>query len=490
MLVGQRLNHPRIPPNEEPIEPFRVRSLLGVEIELEDCRLPVDGVTGASIGPKLWAIHTDNSLRNHGLEFVFKKPYGAQTTLKALKGLEEFFKEHKMRPDKSERTSVHVHVDARDVTEEQLFKWLVLYTVYEPLLFNVFAKGRINSNFCVPIWESRVSRWTIHQLKAVGLENFYQMICGQGEGYRYSALNLDALRKFGSLEFRHLKGEYKSKPLIDWIDALLCLKAWAVDESSSLDSFFSGPSKLYHKDLTQKIFSGHTSDRFFQHENYSKLFFLGLRTAQEIYLGATLPTPPNELKEKAQEIKLKQKKIAIEGAKELVTLIPQISDVNTSPDNEHSTSADDSLNLHSIANINALIWGRNPFAPPVVGDPTIANAVREVQLNSDSVTNFAEAIESLSMRELESIVEAYSILRDDLEYKLDLWREEDEREIFTAAVMELRRIQKNEWESSLTLVRQKLNLLFDRIDYLDSERADEEERNQRDRISEEEQDEF
>ncbi len=308
MKLSEYIGKPSIVIDEENISPFPSGDGLGIEVELENVildrnenRVPI------TRPPEGWMYHIDDSLRNNGLEFVFETPIGGTKAASRLESLITWVKDLKLKPDPSSRTSVHVHVNALDCTIEQLFKWLIIYTVYEPLLFEVFAKERKDSNFCVPVYSSVDTRNTIGLLKRTWPIFMKNVLADRGTK-RYSAVNLDALQKFGSLEFRHLGGTYKPKPIIDWTKTLLYLKMWGMRVDSNINEIFHGPSKYYCQQMTTNIFQDdEIAEMFLNHPKFTDLYLQGVRTAQEIFLDDKIPEIPDIIFPQIEEKRKKRR---------------------------------------------------------------------------------------------------------------------------------------------------------------------------------------
>jgi hypothetical protein len=320
--------------HEGKISPFPTADFIGIEIELENVELErhaTNRMPVAVAAPAGWQYHIDDSLRNQGLEFVFDGPAAGSVAATRLESLITWVKTHKLKPEASDRTSVHIHVDAGDCTMNQLFKWLLIYTVYEPLLFEVYAPTRKKSNFCVPIYDSYATRSTIGFLKK-SFPAFYKELGKYRGQHRYSAVNLDALHKFGSLEFRHLAGTYKPKPIIDWTTALLQLKAWAKNESTDASEIFHGPSKYYCQQMTSNIFSDEVAENMFTLPNFTDLYLEGARTAQEIFLDDKIPEIPSVLLPRIEEVRQQKNGKKIQMVKEQVdrlTTNPSMDNIPT-----------------------------------------------------------------------------------------------------------------------------------------------------------------
>lgn len=190
---------------------------IGIEVEVENVR---------RIGPNftivpLWLLKQDGSLRNNGHEFVTPGVLPVSLAEIALRFLKQ---ELNSDVDFSKRTSVHIHLDIRQLTFKQLLGLLFTYVVVENLLFKFVGNNRRNNIFCVPLSETnliyRLSDHPIQSLQAI--EDWW---------HKYSALNLLPISKFGSIEFRHLPGTLSIEPLLQWIDLICCLKVFAYQKS-------------------------------------------------------------------------------------------------------------------------------------------------------------------------------------------------------------------------------------------------------------------
>lgn len=184
---------------------------VGVEIEIEGCNaIPCRG----------WKTEADGSLRNNGVEY--KTPYGmrvggaypALTAIQAMFSGERF--EYQQRNQFTERCSVHVHIDVRNISLEQLNSVILLYILVENAFFTYAGNDRKHNIFCVPMAQSVVGG---QQLSFNNLINH--------EAEKYAACNLKALRTFGTLEFRHMEGNDDAERIFTWIILISCLLYYA-----------------------------------------------------------------------------------------------------------------------------------------------------------------------------------------------------------------------------------------------------------------------
>lgn len=198
---------------ENPFEPqFSVvdkNTYLGIEIEVEN----VQRWTRYS---PYWSMIEDGSLRNSGREFI-TPPIRAWRVEHALAQL--FNRQLNQDIDFSERTSVHIHMNVRTLTVEQLESLVITYLVFERSLFNFIEKRRFDNIFCVPLCETSMGT-QLHELILNHTPRFHWQ--------KYTALNLLPISQKGTIEFRHLQGTKDIKKIMTWINFILCLKKFAL----------------------------------------------------------------------------------------------------------------------------------------------------------------------------------------------------------------------------------------------------------------------
>ncbi len=224
-----------------PIPPSALQfpPLFGVEVETENVRVK----RSDDSCPAGWTAKGDGSLR-HGAEYI--SYVSTPEEIRSLvAGLYLFFIEQlKQRPDFSWRTSIHVHVNIRNFTSENVANLQLLYSIFEFLLFKFVGGERDKSIFCVPITESEQytrirSLCVSHTLDP---DSQIKSIIAQWE--KYSALNFSRISDLGTVEFRHMSGTWDTTKIGNWLnligalqDAALRLEQrWIVDQINGLNS--------------------------------------------------------------------------------------------------------------------------------------------------------------------------------------------------------------------------------------------------------------
>jgi len=220
-------------------------TFLGIEIEVEHIRNHIETF--------LWTIKEDGSLRNHGVEYVSPplKPNLIGPALNALYDLIPVTHQF------SQRTSIHVHMNVQDFTEEQLYRLFIIYLTFEPLIYQWVGKDRDENIFCRPWYQVYELNAMIKSLQILSnvIKNIGYI---QHTNKRYSGLNFESLQKFGTIEFRQLGGTDNIITIIKWINIILSLKVAALKYQT--DTLIARINNLNTKSdyhiFTQEIFDG------------------------------------------------------------------------------------------------------------------------------------------------------------------------------------------------------------------------------------------
>ncbi|MBK6571836.1 MAG: amidoligase family protein [Saprospiraceae bacterium] len=184
--------------------------LFGMEIEVEN--VPDPKILCQK--QPYWTITTDNSLRDYGYEFI-TPPLRADQFEGALKQLNYSLPNNcRFTP----RTSVHVHMNVRDLNIEQINSLILIYTVIEGVLFN-WVGTRKDNVFCIPIIDTDY------------VQNYITFVNDPRDMVeswnKYTAFNMQPVCTKGTVEFRHMYGTANVNILLKWINILSKLKQFA-----------------------------------------------------------------------------------------------------------------------------------------------------------------------------------------------------------------------------------------------------------------------
>jgi hypothetical protein len=198
----------------------------GVEIECEGENLsPVDNST--------WRTEDDGSLRGafprSRCEWVLVKPLPLGKALTAVSSLARKQEKDGATPDFSFRTSVHIHVNVQEMTQDQYFNFIYAYLLLEEPMLRFCGAARKANRFCLSMNDGE------------GLLDYLSYIFQNGVGslghinendVRYAAMNIAATRKYGSLEFRGMRGTLDVDVLSTWILALNSIREYAMEHKN------------------------------------------------------------------------------------------------------------------------------------------------------------------------------------------------------------------------------------------------------------------
>lgn len=181
-------------------------ALFGVECEIESVNrelTPWSTIPGVNI-------QDDHSLRNHGIELVWRTPKNLEDSVKLFQNIHQRLVFFDRSQKFSERTSTHVHMNVRSLETTQLLTLLQLYILYEEIFFLQAEPSRRESIFCMPLTETHLP--SVYHYRNVG--DYYS------KWSKYTALNLKRLSDLGTVEFRHLQGTDDVVLMTNWLRTL------------------------------------------------------------------------------------------------------------------------------------------------------------------------------------------------------------------------------------------------------------------------------
>lgn len=195
----------------------KTTGLFGLEIETE-------GENLNAIDDEKWKTTDDGSLRGmfpeQRSEYVLKRPLDMAAAVRAVHQLAKHQEDAVLKF--SHRCSVHVHMNVQDLTFPQYCNLLYISTLLETPLMRFCGKERIGNLFCLRAQDAEglipmMSRiFQTHSLREVNRDLF-----------RYAAMNVEATKKYGSLEYRGMRGNMDVPFISNWLASLNSLKEYA-----------------------------------------------------------------------------------------------------------------------------------------------------------------------------------------------------------------------------------------------------------------------
>lgn len=202
---------------EKPMEWCTTQGMVGIEIEVEN-------ITNSLHPLAYWDIKADGSLRNNGVELV-SVPLQIKQVQLALEHVYNVLTANN-KPDFSNRTSVHIHVNCRDLTQNQIYNFILLYALFEKHFYAFAGNKRMNSIFCVPLF--RTNQLNVLDNVVYGLSPSWHKYCGINLLPLYQN---QVTQGYGTIEFRHLYGTSNQREILEWINDIMCLRKYACEIS-------------------------------------------------------------------------------------------------------------------------------------------------------------------------------------------------------------------------------------------------------------------
>lgn len=202
---------------EKPMEWCTTQGMVGIEIEVEN-------ITNSLHPQAYWDVKADGSLRNNGVELV-SVPLQIKQVQLALEHVYNVLTANN-KPDFSNRTSVHIHVNCRDLTQNQIYNFILLYALFEKHFYSLAGNKRMNSIFCVPLF--RTNQLNVLDNVVYGLSPNWHKYCGINLLPLYQN---QVTQGYGTIEFRHLYGTSNQQEILEWINDILCLRKYACEIS-------------------------------------------------------------------------------------------------------------------------------------------------------------------------------------------------------------------------------------------------------------------
>lgn len=209
---------------------------VGLEIEIEAySRRQINNLLDTS---DFWTEKEDHSLRN-GTELVLASPLMG---IELRTAIAQFFQQV-TNYSTGPRTSVHVHINMRqeEDTLEVLRNLCMLYYIYEDAFFQMSDPDRKWCSYCHP-FEECPPEPLVCILRGETVDEILNMFeRTQSNSARYYGLNLYALLRYGTVEFRHMSGTRDEAHVLRWINLIMELKKAA----AALASQGLSPSSVF-----------------------------------------------------------------------------------------------------------------------------------------------------------------------------------------------------------------------------------------------------
>lgn len=203
-------------------------TFLGLELENEALKpVSLPKVSG-------WTVHSEGSLRGNGFEYVQQYPQPYLETLRLLSELLHVVvgKVGKDGLTNSIRTSTHVHFDVTRYSFLDIVNFSSLYWILEGFLSHYCGESRKGNLFCLRLKDATVGQLALQE--AIKSADPWDLNLVRND-YRYASVNFASIAKFGSLEFRMMRGSSDYETLEKWINALEAVKQYALQFKTPIE---------------------------------------------------------------------------------------------------------------------------------------------------------------------------------------------------------------------------------------------------------------
>lgn len=248
---------------------------VGVEVELENLATNWRGASACSN----WDVVNDGSLRGVAREIRSRGPVRGSRLKEDITQLFQSFQSNDLVPHANMRTSMHVHVNMLDMTRVDIVAFLVTASLADSILFQHTGENRAFTGYSAPtdtllakLAGAAAARYNTHATN----EGFLGFST-DSLGSRYQSVNLKALTKHGTVEFRHFETPNTKQEMISIINACISVKLLSKELSNYLVLMndFINPELMYYKakELLEIVFPEHVTTM--NKEDFCELFELG-----------------------------------------------------------------------------------------------------------------------------------------------------------------------------------------------------------------------
>lgn len=186
----------------------------GLEIEAEGYSLPRNST-------RTWKCEIDGSLVSglEAVEYVLAKPSSLEGIHDAIDQLGKSYKDYGTRIEETDTSGVHVHLNVQDYTMKEFFTLTTTYFALEELLIKFCGAWREGNHFCL---RAKDAEWIIFELARSAKNRKLGNL--NTDLIRYCSYNVYSIFKYGSVEFRAMRGTGDLEAIKEWINIIDALK--------------------------------------------------------------------------------------------------------------------------------------------------------------------------------------------------------------------------------------------------------------------------
>lgn len=230
-------------------------TLMGVELEVDNDRGSNTVFPNVS-GSTRWNKIRDGSLAN-GYEYVLARPLAGDELSIAISEL--YHKDAKVFRTFTGSTHIHMDMLESDTTMEILRTMFLLVYTLEPMLY---ATGDVTREWCG--YANSIKQAPSDVLASLFADDethLFHNILGGGALGRYYGMNLAALNRYGSVEFRYFPTAESPEEMVKWINLVQSFKAAAKDIGTVVKLKEIIADKAQFVDMMDKYFSDYKEEQ-------------------------------------------------------------------------------------------------------------------------------------------------------------------------------------------------------------------------------------
>ncbi len=189
---------------------------IGLELELESSKAqPLAWVNNQT----MWAIHNDGSLRQNGIEYVFRQPLWGGDIDAALQLFEDNTKGIPFVD--TGYGSTHVHYNVGNLLVTEVMSIVVGWSILEDAFLTVCKPSRDGNNFAqrFNVLNSLSQTLVSSYGPSKRIDRLFASI--SADYWKYSNLNIATIRTLGTVEFRPYHSTWDIKEIRSWIDRIV-----------------------------------------------------------------------------------------------------------------------------------------------------------------------------------------------------------------------------------------------------------------------------
>lgn len=193
----------------------RSEGKLGVEIEVDGAALP--RAKQDKEFDSFWRVEHDSSIKGkiEDAEYVFKKPLSLIETKMALNVMERRYLELGSVVNEAFKAGVHTHLNIQSYTPLELLTLITTYYLLEDHFVHWAGNTRVGNHFCLRAKDAEAVVYKI--IKTCETRDWRHL---NTDNIRYASLNLNAMHKYGSIEFRSMRSTRDLGVIYKWVELI------------------------------------------------------------------------------------------------------------------------------------------------------------------------------------------------------------------------------------------------------------------------------